>query len=126
MKIYGDEKTNLVLSDHARIVYDAISPLTIIEESDGTYTMKGCIENSNLTSEEVNEILEDFDRTVFNDYGVEIDFETSVQLMDDEIREELSYKLAPCTNQKFFNEYCEAHEEKFGEEWELAKKKPIY
>lgn len=39
------------------------------------------------------------------------------QYMDDEIRERLHREMAPCTNQEFFDAYCEAHEEKYGEEF---------
>lgn len=63
---------------------------------------------------------------VTNGYGVDIDFDIAVNLMDDEIREELNDILAPCTEQNFFDEYCIAHEEKYGEEWELAKENPCY
>ena len=126
MKIYGNEKTGLDLSSHAAIVYSEITPLQIIENDDGTYSIRGCIEDDNLTAQEVNDLLEDFDSRVLNDYNVEIDYETAVQLMDDDLREELHANLAPCTNQKFFEAYCEAYEEKYGEEWELAKKNPVY
>lgn len=68
---------------------------------------------------------------VTNDYGVDIDYDVAVNLMDDEIREQLHEKLVmqsdeDCTEQKFFDEYCKAHEEKYGEEWELAKENPCY
>lgn len=63
---------------------------------------------------------------VINKYGIEIYFEAAVQLMDDDIREELHMRLAPCTDQEFFTAYAEAHEERFGEEWELDKANPQY
>lgn len=63
---------------------------------------------------------------VNNEYGTEINYDAVVDLMDDEIREELHSKFAPCTEQKFFDEYCKAHAEKYGEEWELAKRNPQY
>ena len=68
---------------------------------------------------------------VTNDYGVDIDYDVAVNLMDDEIREQLHEKLVmqsdeDCTEQKFFDEYCKAHEETYGEEWELAKENPCY
>lgn len=37
--------------------------------------------------------------------------------MDDDIREELHAKLAPCTEQVFFDEYVKAHREKFNEDF---------
>ena len=68
---------------------------------------------------------------VTNDYGVDIDYDVAVNLMDDEIREQLHEKLVmqsdeDCTEQKFFDEYCKAYEDKYGEEWELAKENPCY
>lgn len=63
---------------------------------------------------------------VFNQYENEIDFDVAVELMNDEIREELNNKISPCGEQEFFNAYGAAHEEKFGEVWELSKENPIY
>ncbi len=66
------------------------------------------------------------DGTVTNAFGVEIDFAAAVALMDDEIREEIHRDIAPCTEQEFFDAYAAAHEDRFGEEWELAKRNPCY
>ena len=63
---------------------------------------------------------------VINMFGTKIDYEAAVMLMDDEIRESLHFKLAPCTEQEFFNAYEKAHIEKYGEEWELSKENPCY
>jgi hypothetical protein len=63
---------------------------------------------------------------VVNEYGVEIDFDAAVNLMDDKIREELHREMAPCTAQEFFDAYCKAHHEIFGEEWELSKRNPVW
>lgn len=63
---------------------------------------------------------------VINEYGVAINYSVAVSLMDPIICEELHNKLAPCTAQQFFDEYCEAHKEITGETWELAKENPIY
>ena len=63
---------------------------------------------------------------VKNKYGIEIDFDAVVALMDDEIRESVHDKLAPCDEQIFFDEYAKQHKEKFGEEWEPAKENPCY
>lgn len=65
-------------------------------------------------------------KTVKNEWGVEINFNTAVSLMDDEIREKLNDKMAPCTDQEFFDAYTKTHEEKFKKVWELAKKNPCY
>jgi hypothetical protein len=40
--------------------------------------------------------------------------------MDADLREELHRTLPPCNRQEFFNEYSEAHREKFGEDFALA------
>lgn len=63
---------------------------------------------------------------VINMNGTEIDYDAAVELMDDEIREDLNFELAPCTNQEFFTAYEKAHAEKYGEEWELSKENPCY
>lgn len=51
--------------------------------------------------------------------NTQVDFEAAVNLMDDEIREALHMELAPCTEQEFFDAYCKAHEEKYGEEFSI-------
>ena len=47
--------------------------------------------------------------------GKKVDYLNAVGLMDDDLREELHHYLAPCSNQRFFEAYAEAHETKFGE-----------
>lgn len=64
--------------------------------------------------------------TVANQSGAQIDFNAAVAFMDEDIREEIASGLAPCTEQEFFTAYEAAHEEKYGEEWELSKANPIY
>lgn len=61
---------------------------------------------------------------VKNPHGKDMDFDSAVILMDDEIRENLHNELAPCGEQQFFDAYVKAHEQKFGEAWELAKPNP--
>lgn len=63
---------------------------------------------------------------VINASGKEIDFNAAVSLMDDEIREQLHAEMSPCSEQEFFTAYEKAHEEKYGEEWELSKKNPVW
>ena len=46
-------------------------------------------------------------------------FDAAVALMDDEIREELHNKLAPCTEEEFLEAYIEAHFQKYGEEFTI-------
>ena len=53
--------------------------------------------------------------------GKTIDFDAAVNLMDDEIREDLHNKMAPCTDQEFMDAYVQAHAAKFdGEEFQVA------
>ena len=64
--------------------------------------------------------------SVVNPYGEIVPVNVAIQLMDDDLREKLHCELAPCSEQDFFDAYCKAHEEKFGEVWELAKHNPYY
>lgn len=66
------------------------------------------------------------DKKVTNLNGAEIDYAAAVNLMDDDIREALHLELAPCTEQKFFTAYEDAHIAKFGKEWELSKAYPVW
>lgn len=63
---------------------------------------------------------------VINAHGRVIDFDAAVELMDDEIREAVHADLAPCTEQEFFDAYCKAHAEKYGEAWTLNTTNPTY
>lgn len=63
---------------------------------------------------------------VTNEHGVEIDYDAAVNFMDDDIREELHMDIAPCTEQEFFDAYCERHLERFGEVFEPAKENPCW
>ncbi len=49
----------------------------------------------------------------------QVDFDECVQFMDDEIREKLHMEIGGCTEQEFFDAYCKAHEEKYGEEFAI-------
>lgn len=61
---------------------------------------------------------------VVNEYGKSINYEIAENMMDDEIRESLcGYYF---DEQSFFDAYCAAHKEKYGEEFELAKANPVY
>ncbi len=51
--------------------------------------------------------------------GTATDFNACVALMDDDLREEISADLAPCTEQEFINEYCKRHFEKYGADFEI-------
>ena len=51
--------------------------------------------------------------------GSMVDYEACVALMDDDIREELHMKLAPCTDQEFLDAYVDKHFEKYGEDFSI-------
>ena len=52
--------------------------------------------------------------------GHAVDYDAAVNLMDDEIREEMHTRMAPCTDQEFIDAYVAAHAEKFsGEQFEV-------
>lgn len=52
--------------------------------------------------------------------GCEVEFDTCVVLMDDEICEELNFEMAPCTEQEFLDAYVQRHAEKYdGEQFQI-------
>jgi hypothetical protein len=61
---------------------------------------------------------------ITNKAGKELNFDATLDYMDDEIREQLHSDLAPCGEQEFFTAYEKAHEEKFGEEFFLSSGNP--
>lgn len=64
--------------------------------------------------------------TVKNEYGYEMDFEAAVNMMDADVREQVHRDIAPCTDQEFFDAYCKAHEEMFGEPFFLTEPHPVW
>lgn len=63
--------------------------------------------------------------TVLNMNNAEIDFDASVNLMDDDLREQLAAEGFE-TEQAFFTAYEQAHLAKYSEEWELSKANPVF
>ena len=65
--------------------------------------------------------------TITNKYGIIIDFDAAVNLMDDDTREAIhatgNYDDDP---QGFFDAYAAAHLDKFEQPWELDKPRPVY
>ena len=59
MKIFGNENTNLILTDKASAMYADCDPLQIIEQDDGSYSIRGIEDRDGLTAEDVNGWLED-------------------------------------------------------------------
>ena len=64
--------------------------------------------------------------TIVNAYGKVLDYDSAVMMMDDDLREELHSKLAPCTAQEFFDAYAAAHKALFGEDWVLDGPNPMW
>lgn len=119
MRNYKDMDTNEIWSeDEIKRNYEMFR-----EESD---LMKGF----DSSEEYIREMLLDGKlaeiTVVTNAEGTEIDYNAAVELMDDDIREDLAREMAPCTEQEFFSAYEKAHEEKYGEAWELSKANPQY
>jgi len=64
---------------------------------------------------------------VKNRNGYELDFDTAVEFMADEIREQVHSEIKPwCTEQDFLTAYEEAHEKATGKEWFLSSENPCY
>lgn len=59
MKIYGNDKTDLVLSAKASRMYAECDPLKIIEQDDGSYSIRGIEDRDGMTADDVNRWLED-------------------------------------------------------------------
>jgi len=66
---------------------------------------------------------------VKNQYGVEIDFEAAVAMMDTEIMVDMEGSIWPAnqpdSDQDYFEVYCEKYMEKYGEEFEANKENPV-
>lgn len=63
---------------------------------------------------------------VINPYGLEIDWDAAVALMDDDIREELHASREWDTEEDFFRAYAAAHLARYGEPWELDGLNPVW
>ncbi|NLH07009.1 MAG: hypothetical protein GX484_05330 [Chloroflexi bacterium] len=98
------------------------------ENFDGeTFQMTGNIEPIALSNSGWQEMTnERGEKVMVNPHGKQLDFEAALMNMDDDLREELHMALAPCSEAEFFAAYADAHRERFGEEWELAKDNPVW
>ena len=65
-------------------------------------------------------------KTVINSYSKKLDYDSIVELMDDDIREALSSAMAPCSEQEFFDAYCVKHQKKFREVFFANGQNPQY
>lgn len=59
MKIFGNENTNLILTNKAAAMYADCDPLQIIEHEDGSYSIRGIEDRDGMTADEVNGWLEE-------------------------------------------------------------------
>ena len=64
--------------------------------------------------------------TVINAWGLEVDFDAAIALMDHHLREMMHNTFGPCKPQLFFGFYCRLHRAKFGEEFEPNKRNPVW
>ena len=64
--------------------------------------------------------------TVKNEHGIEFKMDAVLNMMDLELNQELHGQYNFDNDQELFDTYAKAYEEKFGEEWELAKPNPIW
>ena len=63
---------------------------------------------------------------VENEWGHAFTFDQAANLMDDELCLKIHNTFPTLDHQEFFDIYCKAHEEKFGEEFELAKENLVW
>lgn len=56
---------------------------------------------------------------IIDQNGNKIDFDAATSLIDDNICEELHGEIAPCTDQEFYDAYCERHKKTYGEEFRV-------
>lgn len=80
----------------------------------------------NDTVKKYQDIYDAENHLVSNMNGTKINYESAVELMDDDIREYLHRTIAPCTEQEFFTAYEAEHKKKYGEVWELSKDNPVW
>lgn len=80
----------------------------------------GCIRYADEPNYEMFAEMTDDDfngLNIVNRFGIEIPYGLCVDAMVAEIRESLHKKMAHCSNQEFFEEYCNQHQYKMGEEF---------
>lgn len=106
---------------------------TLLWEDDADSRWKSMPENQIIRAAadnvDLDAILQAHDDSVTTDAGEHYtrdQWDAVVNLMDPDIAERLNDKLAPCSNQRFSDEYAKAHEAKYGQTWELAKPNPVW
>ncbi len=52
-----------------------------------------------------------------NEHGAAIHYEKALRLMDVDLRDSLQEELGPCTEPRFFSEYCRRHRKQFQREF---------
>lgn len=122
MKINGEMAVR-GLSGKAQKFYGETDPMNVYAY-DGLYAYNGCMGSAEgLTLEQLERAFEEMydelnDPTEKAEEIIEDGlFEATVNLMDDDLREEVHADLAPCSDLEFLVEYMKRHEAKFGEEF---------
>lgn len=93
----------------ARAYADALCDYDVLKGLEGYYTQEDIDEAYGFLDDYID--CED-------EAGKPIkDFDAVVNLMDDDLREGVHAKLAPCTYQAFLVAYAKAHKAKFGEDF---------
>lgn len=85
--------------------------------ADALYGELGGASPDEMDGDSFTAFLEEWGGCVADTYGEPVDFEAAAQLMDDELREELHDKMAPCSRQEFFDAYAKRHHDKFGDDF---------
>lgn len=119
----GNISATISWPDKYAEMFEAASDIEDEDEREKEYFR---IEGLAEEDDDVWNLLREASGCVENKSGAWISFEQAVELMNDDLREEIHDKMAPCSDQEFFTAYEEAHEEKFGEMWELSKENPVY
>jgi len=113
------------MSQGAQRGYNETDPLAVYQTDEG-FWIEDCDGVAGpMTMQEADERLEYIGSIVQNSWCMDVDYDTAVETMDDELREQLHRELAPCNRQVFFDAYAEAHMEKFGEEWIMDTWNPV-
>ena len=75
-----------------------------------------------LTLDDIEMIARGWDKTAADviDNLIPVNYDSAVELMDDDIREAVHSDLAPCTEAAFLLEYMKRHEQKYGTPFAVA------
>ena len=106
----------------AEAINSTQSQIAKYERNEQDMTVLRLIEIAQAIGVDPSDLVEP--ETVINQSGRELNFTAALEYMDDDIREALHLKMAPCKRQDFFTAYEIAHLVEKGEPWELSSKNP--